>query len=622
MAEVIKGVKLLVEEGRKKEDGTRAEPVAFYGARRGRNCIVFLPKGAVVGKTVRVDLLEVEKKDVRGNSMYRATPVAAEVSERWRENPDGSLTRFKVSTDWLGDEREVETFESRTKRRRESEAGTRSEFVPIWGSDLTASYVEERQLKVFEMCEEEIVNGKLANRKLSERTEPLLTTNRPVKELAHEHWTGTWWRGHLEVDWSKLTAHLTFYAVCPDCNRGQSVTGPFLQMPAFWQAEVEARYPVCQCGRSRRDTQVADSYDKCETCRAEDHCSRCGKQAKVAVIDGAVVCDVCKPWQAAEVALNAGLTADHKVAIAAEAKRLRTGEAYPQSEGEALLRALTNHFASDSSRESFTNRCADYHWHYVTAEGFFGTKFSPEALMLLEQLPTAVGNGLVELCTWMEHVKVTPGLMDYYVRVQLQEETGHHPFQVSAPAYWCERWKEKLEAGQPILADFLRGTEEDRQAALEAKRWLELQQAVDGGVHDSLRHVENVLEKSQDYASALKVFAEYKRSWERRKSQARTDSIPAVRGRFETDQESENWSFERANAGEDVPALTPKLSQPAVPVPATTTTVSEFAPLGDYNFRCPCGRSLRLTKGERRQYNAGNEVPVHCECSRSGTVKN
>ncbi len=523
MTEVIKGVKLLVEEGRKKEDGTRAEPVAFYGARRGRSCIVFLPKSAVVGKTVRVDLLELEKKDARGAAMYRATPVAAEVSERWREESDGSLTLFKVSTDWLGDEREVETLKPRPKRRRESETGTRSEFVPIWGSDLAASYVEERSLKVFETHEEEVVDGKLANRKVSERTEPQQTTSHPIAELKHEDlYMGDWCTKRLEPAWSALKVQLNFFAVLPDRKVGCTWVGLYPSAPAFWRAAVEAHYPVCQCGRQRRDAQMPGFFGKCELCRQEAHCTRCGKQARVVDRLDDLCCGTCQVYAEIEEKLQASLSAEHLATIAAEAKRLRASETYPKSDGEALLRALTTHFASTAAKDNFVQRCANREWHYWTTEGVFGSQFSPTALLLLEYLPQAEKNSFVDMVCWIiGHHSSTRGGGNWFIATQIEGREDVHPVIRDNS---LRELNEKLEAGKPVLADFLRGNEQDRNAALEAKQWLTAQQLLDSEAWQTLRHIENVLDESQDYASALMVLAEYKRGWERRRAKAAVEA--------------------------------------------------------------------------------------------------
>ena len=71
-------------------------------------------------------------------------------------------------------------------------------------------------------------------------------------------------------------------------------------MPKWWQQEWEARYPVCACGRQRRDAQVADMYGKCELCRKEETCVRCSKKTTVKNLSGRLVCIDCEPYESAE----------------------------------------------------------------------------------------------------------------------------------------------------------------------------------------------------------------------------------------------------------------------------------------------------------------------------------
>jgi hypothetical protein len=83
------------------------------------------------------------------------------------------------------------------------------------------------------------------------------------------------------------------------------------------------------------------------------------------------------------------LTMEVKQTIANEAQQLRTGNALPREQGEAILRAKG------------VAGVSGYGWYYFCGDKTFGSNFPPSALAALEVLPHASGAGLIELIAWI-----------------------------------------------------------------------------------------------------------------------------------------------------------------------------------------------------------------------------
>ena len=285
-------------------------------------------------------------------------------------------------------------------------------------------------------------------------------------------------------------------------------------IPSWLQAELSARYPVCSCGRRRCDIQVSDGYGKCELCRNEETCERCGKQAKITVVGGKLVCENCQPYEEQEQLIASQLTMEYRQKIAEEAKRLLRGQPLDAETGFIVVKAGLGHISSDYARRRVFRRYEGYRWYYFTDEGVFGTKFEPAALKVLQYLPQATSNSLVELVAWVAGGPKPSG-SDFYLRTQVEG-------QEVLPQLTENLLKQvvvKLEADQPVLADWLRWSEAERLAALEAlaKAEAELTGYEWGSkVYSLLSEARQALQsEEQDYKLALEkiaeAFAEHKR---------------------------------------------------------------------------------------------------------------
>jgi hypothetical protein len=502
MAEIIET--LLAEKGKRYEEDGQA--IASY-----RRSIVFLPKGVQPGQKVRVRLIEIEgKKDARGHPMYRAEPAPVEYTERWKDNGDGTASRVKVAIDWLLKESEVEVIETRKLESREARAWLYTERSVVWGSSLTSSFVEEVEVRSVPIESEVVKNGALVWERTSEREERSQPVQRPVSRV--EGVGGQWYQNRFnatyEPPWS-LELKVHFQVEGEEKYITQNTT--WGEIPSWLQAELETRYPVCSCGRQRRDVEVPDGYAKCELCRAEETCQRCGKQAKITVINGKLVCDTCQPYEEQEQLIALYLTDAHRQAIADEARKLLAGQALESELGFQVLKAGLGHITYSYTRDRILRRYEGYRWYYFTDEGVFGTEFEPAALQVLQYLPQATGNSLVELVAWVVG-GLKPSGPDFYLQTQVEGKEGVKP-QITEDL--LKQVVAKLEAGQPVLADWLRGSESERLAALEAFRQAEeLASAPYGSrIYELYGEARQALEsEEQDYKTALealqKAFAE------------------------------------------------------------------------------------------------------------------
>jgi hypothetical protein len=475
--------------------------------------IVFLPKGVQPGQKVRVRLIEIEgKKDARGRVMYRAEPAPVEYTERWKDNGDGTASRVKVAIDWLLKESEVEVIETRKLESREARAWLYTERSVVWGSSLNDSFVEEVEVRSVPIESEVVKNGALVWERTSEREERSQPVQRPVSRV--EGVGGDWYRNRFNLTYEPFwSLELRVYFQVEGEEKYITHATTWGEIPTWLQSELSARYPVCSCGRQRRDVEVPDGYDKCELCRAQETCQRCGKQAKITVINGKLVCDTCQPYEEQEQLIALYLTDAHRQAIANEGRKLVQGEALNAELGFQVLKAGLGHITYSYTRDRILRRYEGYRWYYFTDEGVFGTKFEPTALQVLQYLPQASGNSLVELVAWVVGGPKPSG-SDLYLQTQVEGREG-------VPQITEDLLKQvvaKLEAGQPVLANWLRGSEADRLAALEAFRQAEeLASAPYGSrIYELFGEACQALEsEEQDYKTAVeafqKAFAEMKR---------------------------------------------------------------------------------------------------------------
>lgn len=464
-------VTLLAEKGKRFEEDGQA--IASHG-----RSIVFLPKGVQPETEVRVRLQEL-REDSRGRMMYRGVPSPVEYTERWKDNGDGTASRVKIAIDWKLEENEVEALETRPLESREEGPTSQDRFSLQWGADLASTFVEKVEVKVYPIMTEYVhTDGKVFWKRTGSREEsgpPELLPVTKVEALAGWIASREWHTNRFAIQWEpsrpvEVTVHFA------DNSTVHATT--FGQMPEWWQKEQEARYSLCSCGRQRRDVQVSDGYAKCELCRAEETCVRCGKQAKVAVINGRLVCNSCQPFEEAEREIAQLLPSALLEKVAAEARRLAAGNALAGPEGEVVLRAMVSGIEPDWRREEILKKYTGYGWYYFTEDGIFGAKLAPAALSVLSFLPQATGNGLVELVAWIvQGPRVMANVPDYYVKTQVEgEKFAIKDFQGRTEKSFeglIDDLQTKLESGEPVLADWLRGSEEKLQAALPElrKKW-------------------------------------------------------------------------------------------------------------------------------------------------------
>lgn len=450
---------LTAAEGR--NDG---EAIASLG-----RSIVFLPKGVNPGQQVRVRLIELAKKDSRGRTMYRAEPAPVEYTERWKDNGDGTASRVTISTSWLLKESEEGELEIRPLETREApeQATIRADRVVEWGADLASSVILEEQVKIIPTLAQKITpQGTIVRQKVGEREEKGQIVSFPLTRISLYDCR---WKSQAKYEDSWSVQFGAYY----QNKAGETwinVSSDWGSMPDWWRKEQEARYPVCSCGRQRRDPQVSDGYAKCELCRTEEKCVRCGQQAdsKATQIAGRIVCETCRPLVEQEGLVASLLSDAHKQMIAEEAKRLLVGNALTREEGLAVLEATMDHEVRNrlrilqewSSAENPTggNRI-DRLWYYFCGDATYGSLYSRSVLQIFELLPQASGNALVELVAWIANG-------NFYLSTQI---SGRNiPSRLDEEE--IRRVVEKLKGGKPVLADRLHGTEKNLQAELSQLR--------------------------------------------------------------------------------------------------------------------------------------------------------
>lgn len=499
---------LAVEAGQKFNPETGEGAIASLGGLRGfQGDLVFLPrlpKAVKVGSKVRVALEEIQgKKDARGCAMWRAKPAPDFVEEVW-EQQDGDLVRkVAIRRNWVFAEIRRETLEERPAQKRDGLTHETYEAVALLGESLAESSVLEAKVRLVYEEQEVVENGQLLWRRAGERREPIADFEREVVRVTQAGALSSWdWK---KPDWTGLSVTLSV-EYKTDWKRSASqeetykVNSAVLweELPCWLQSQIQAPYALCACARQRYEEQ-ADGYGKCELCRAEEVCERCGRsQAKVELVYGKLICEACKPQAALELMVEAVLLPRHRQRIADEAIRLRSGQLLKGPEGEVILGATMDYIA-DYCRGDLLRQWSGYGWYCFAEAGTFGTKFASAALDLLGYLPQASGNGLLELVAWIAG-DVKPSPSDYYLRTQVNGEQGIKP---SFTEDRLNRVVDKLEANEPVLADWLRGSEADRQQA--TRELSELSDATGRGeYHEALQEAKSILQdRKQDYALAL-----------------------------------------------------------------------------------------------------------------------
>jgi len=497
---------LLVEEGQKYDPATGEGAIASLGGYGGE--LVFLPTlpKSVQPDTnpaarVRVVVEEVGTKDKRGRPLWRAKPAPDETEEVWEQESD-TVRRIAIRRNWCLAEVRRETLEERPAGTRDGASRETSEFVLFFEATLDDSFVLESRIRVIPEERETAVDGKPVWKKVSERREPITDTQHAVTAIVAKSGWSTWHEVRLEPSYpaDKPVALSVTYQKGDGTIATREDKVEWGELPAWLQDQLTTPYPLCDCGRQRHEEQ-ADGYGKCELCRAEETCERCGKQAKVSVVFDHLTCDACKPSATLELMIEATLKPEHRQRIAEEAACLRQAEAMEREAGETILGATLGHITDSWRRNNLVSKWTGYGWYYF-GEGIFGSKFAPAALALVEYLPAATGNGLVELVAWIAGGVKPSGSSDYYLRTQVNGEQG------VTPSFTEDQLKQivaKIETGEPVLADWLRGSEADRQQAL--RELAELESSA-GKHHSSLSQVKQNLQGDlQDYVLALQQLA-------------------------------------------------------------------------------------------------------------------
>lgn len=485
MVEIIET--LLAEKGQRYEEDGQA--IASHG-----KSIVFLPKGVQPDQKVRVKLLEI-KEDSRGRMMYRAVPAPVEFTEKWKDNGDGTASKIKITTDWLLQESQAGVIDTRKLEIQEDSPRTRTDDKVVWGSSLVDSYIEETKVMVTPIESEVVKNGALEWEKNTEREDDKKTLKHPLKEIDIPGVGPKWpW---LNLDYSSNKVQGNVRAE----QASTYLDAVWTEMPDWWRQEVEARFPVCSCGERRYNAQNADSYAKCEACRKHEHCEYCGKELKITIVNNQMICDSCKASQEQEQLIAKHFTDAHLKMIMNEAKKLLDGQALEPELALAVLKTGLEHIPSDLTQSRMLDQWREYQWYYFTDEGVFGTKFEPAALQVLQYLSQAVGNSLVEFIAWIAG-GAKPSSLDFYLQTQIEGQEADPKLTKDL----LEQVVVDLEAGKPVLADRLRGSEADRTKALAGYNKLVEKLGSDSS---QVEAVERILQsREQDYSSALKEIRE------------------------------------------------------------------------------------------------------------------
>ncbi len=460
-------------------------------------CIVFAPKGAVPGQNARLKLAVMRDRagairtDSGGRPMYTARRAPVEYVDRWRENGDGTLSRVTFAVDWLLRESEEGVCETRAPAQRESQnPNIRAVYRLVWGSSISDSAFECRKMRVFLQMEERVQNGALVWLGVGERLEPDSSEVFPTKSFVVSG--GNWvQRGLQPVYPADTTVQLSLKYEEEGRETAKTVEHTWETLPAWLQDEMLIPYPLCGCSRQRsHPNNRSDGYGKCELCRNEETCDRCGQTPKrVKIVAGRRICSTCESMAVMEALVESQVSGEARIKVAATARNLLAGRAMERKLGEMVLAATLDHLPEGIARDRVAQAGAGYGWYYVTSDGTYGSKFSPEALEILQCFDRAKGDGLVLMTAWLGgHQKFDDceRMGDFYHRSQVKGESLTPNFSL---------------VGSLSVSVRLRGTEADRQAASAGYRRLVESQESES---DEAREIREILsDNEQDFAAAL-----------------------------------------------------------------------------------------------------------------------
>lgn len=507
-------VVISVERGDKYNESTGDGAVAFVN-----RSIVFAPRGAKPGRQARVILRVLrdgagnERLDRGGRPMYRADRASVEYIDRWRENPDGTLTRATFVIDWLLQESEEGVCETRAAATREVPGPVTTKWQIGWGSSLADSYLERTVEKTFVTEIESVHEGKLTWKRQSERRvtgagEMLLVTSVAP--------TSSYWRpSGLPAEYPDTTM-VSLGFVVDDGGNALSVTqsDAWGNLPTWFRDELLVDYPLCGCGRRRLDRKnpPSDGYAKCTVCRDEEACRRCRREPdeqplQVELVEGRLVCPACVRMTELE-AIAERIPAEKREAVAAQAADLLARRALPREVGECLLDLGLEHVSSSYQHDRIVAERAGFPWYYAAEDGSIaGSKFAPEALEILTLYAKAKGDGLVCLSAWLAggpRKAADCEASDFYWRSQVKGET-------------VEPTRDNIPVGDDkafVIAKNLRGAEADRTAALKGYEHLVETLGENASETTAVRDVLQGIE--QDYTSALQLVRQAEAAVERK----------------------------------------------------------------------------------------------------------
>jgi len=451
-------VTLLVQEGNKP-----GQPIATYSPSRRERYLVFMPRDAVPGKEARVQLVDTGSKDSRGSALYRGQPARIEYTDRWKDNSDGTASRVTVAKNWFLQEWEEGECERKTlvKDSLKPDRATKQirNTVDLNASLAMATVLEETVVST-PLMSEKVDNAITGGLVLVETGKNEAVEKSDIFAISRIGDINRQFRSESLVqlvwgnDWN---IQLAVYFTKDGSETSVTESTSWGKLQAWVQSALQAEWPVCSCGRERvalAQGHKMDDYPKCSKCRSEEHCHRCGKQARISFLLGRLVCDDCKPYETAEQLIASKITDAHKAKVIDEANRLLGGQSMSAELGFLVLKSSLGHVADDWNKEQTLNRWNGYQWYYFTDKGVFGSKFSPSTLQILRFLSQATGDGLVEMVAWLTGSAKADQNRDFFFQTQVKGE------KVTLPS--LENAIQRLTGSEPILADFLRQSETAR----------------------------------------------------------------------------------------------------------------------------------------------------------------
>ncbi|MEI6238147.1 MAG: hypothetical protein WCP15_01260 [bacterium] len=451
-------VTLLVQEGNKP-----GQPIATYSPSRRERYLVFMPRDAVPSKEARVQLVDTGSKDSRGSALYRGQPARIEYTDRWKDNSDGTASRVTIAKNWLLHESEEGECERKTLAK-DSPKPDRASMSLRHTIDLSTSLVMatvlEETVTTTPLMSEKVENAITSGLVLVETGKSEVVEKSDIFAISR---IGDINRQFLSESLVKLVwgndwnIQIPVYFTKDGSETSVTESTVWGKLPVWIQSELQAEWPICSCGRERvslAQGHKVDDYPKCSKCRSEEHCHRCGKQARISFLSGRLVCDECKPYETAEQMITSKVTDAHKAKVIDEANRLLGGQSMSAELGFLVLKSGLGHVADDWNKEQTLNRWNGYQWYYFTDKGVFGSKFSPSTLQILRFLSQANGDGLVEMIAWLSGGAKADQNRDFFFKTQVKGE------KVTLPV--LEDVIRKVTGIDPVLADFLRQSEAER----------------------------------------------------------------------------------------------------------------------------------------------------------------